>query len=147
MLLKNNSKIKFKKKVLNLFMRNGLKCISEKIFIKVLKNFQKNFQKNSKKIMKFSLISLSPLINFRKKIRKKKILFEIPFLLKPYERIFIVIKKMLKILKKSYIPFSTNFYKNLYINFYDLNNNYKSKEIFYKNFSEKKKFCHFRWWF
>ena len=135
-----------KKKIINNFLINGNKRTSEKIFFRSLKSIQHYFNKNSKNILKFSLIKISSLFDIKQNKRKKRVLTEIPFLLRSSVRISTAIKQIVKI--TSYKKESACFFLFRYelVNSLTENNEIlKEKSNFYKKAFAKKAFTHFRW--
>lgn len=105
-----NSKTIFSNKIVNCLMLNGKKSLAEKIFYKIFNLLQKVSLKNSKIILKFALLNVSPIMTVFKKKNKKRIVREIPFLLKPTFRIMLAVKNIINMVKKqSYNIFPEHF--------------------------------------
>lgn len=68
---KLNSNISLKNRIENLLMKNGNKKTGEKILTKSLKIIQKKSTKQHKKIIKLSLLNITPSLKINKKIIKK----------------------------------------------------------------------------
>jgi len=143
---KYNSKIILSDKIINCLMLCGKKNLAEKIFYKIFKLLQKVSLKNSKIVLKFSLLNVSPIISVFKKKNKKRIVREIPFLLKPTLRIILAIKNIINMVKKqSYNIFSEHF-KNEIIFILKKNSEILIKKNELHTYALKNKaFAHFRW--
>jgi small subunit ribosomal protein S7 len=143
---KYNSKIILSDKIINCLMLCGEKNLAEKIFYKTFKLLQKVSLKNSKIVLKFSLLNVSPIISVFKKKNKKRIVREIPFLLKPTLRIILAIKNIINMVKKqSYNIFSEHF-KNDIIFILKKNSEILIKKNELHTYALKNKaFAHFRW--
>ena len=102
-----------KTKILNSLILNGNKLRSEKIVLNLFKLIYKLYNKNPIKLLKISIITISPILFIRKIKRKKKLLFEIPYLLKPSMRIFYSLKEITgQVKKKKKQLFISNYNKN-----------------------------------
>jgi len=95
-LLKYYFKIALNQKFINCLMINGEKYLSEKILFNILKLLHKTSLKSIKNIIKFSLLKISPTIVIYQNKRKKRIINEIPFLVKRSLRIVKAIKNIIK---------------------------------------------------
>ena len=131
-------------KIINYLIKHGKKSISEKIFLKVFKNLQLFYKKNSKLFFKFSFVFASPIVYLQEKRRKKKILQEIPFLLKPSIRIFYSIKEIKNKKNQSKKFFDFLFFE-IISNLLKTNENYLNKNLLYKKVFSKKLYSHYRW--
>ena len=78
-------------KITNYLLKNGKKNLSEKILINIFKKLNSNYKKKSKLFFKFSIISIAPILYIKSK-KKKFNLSEIPYILKPINRIFYSLK-------------------------------------------------------
>nr|QYC61892.1 ribosomal protein S7 [Stephanopyxis turris] len=135
-----------KTKILNSLILNGNKLRSEKIVLNLFKLIYKLYKKNPIKLLKISIITISPILFIRKIKRKKKLLFEIPYLLKPSMRIFYSLKEIIGQVKKKK---ETAFYIKLQQEFFSIvkrdNASEKLKDNIHKLAFQKKPFSHFRW--
>lgn len=143
---KYNSKVILSHKIINCLMLSGKKNLAEKIFYKTFKLLQKVSLKNSKVVLKFSLLNISPIISVFKKKNKKRIVREIPFLLKPTFRIILAIKNIINMVRKqSYNIFSEHF-KNEILFILKKNSEILIKKNELHTYALKNKaFAHFRW--
>ena len=139
----NKLKINF----LNLLMLNGNKQTSEKLLIKISKNFQKKFnKKNFIELFKNGIINSSPILFFKNIKRKRKKTVEFPFLIKPRLRIFYGTKFMLKnCVYKNNISFYLTFKEELSGSLKKKSVSVKEKKNLHKEAVLKKKFANYRW--
>lgn len=143
---KNNYKLTLNNKFINCLTLNGNKQISEKILFKTLKFLQEASLKNIKNTLKFSLLNITPIITVHQNKRKKRIINEIPFLLKPTSRITKAIKNIIKNTKKQSNNFFSKNLKSEIINNLKKNSSHVTQKFELQNYALKKKsFTHFRW--
>lgn len=143
---KNNYKLTLNNKFINCLTLNGNKQISEKILFKTLKFLQQTSLKSVKNTLKFSLLNITPIITVHKNKRKKRIINEIPFLLKPTSRITIAIKNIIKNTKKQSNNFFSENLKSEIVNNLKKNSSNVTQKFELQNYALKKKsFTHFRW--
>jgi small subunit ribosomal protein S7 len=143
---KYNFKVSFSSKMINCLMIKGNKSLVEKLLFKTFKILQESSLKNSNSVVKFSLLNISPILSVFQKKNKKRVLREIPFLLKPTLRLVRAIKSIIKIVKKqSQNSFSENL-KNEIINILKKNSDLLVKKNDLHSYALKNKaFAHFRW--
>lgn len=81
---KNKKKLIIKDRIINSFMFNGQKEVSEKILFKTLKHIQRSNNKNCATLIQEFLINLTPIFKFNKQSKKrgkKKTITYIPYLM------------------------------------------------------------------
>jgi len=141
-----NSKTIFSNKIVNCLMLNGKKSLAEKIFYKIFNLLQKVSLKNSKIILKFALLNVSPIMTVFKKKNKKRIVREIPFLLKPTFRIMLAVKNIITMVKKQSYNIFPEHFKNEIILILKKNSEVLTKKNELHLYALKNKaFAHFRW--
>ena len=138
---------KVKSNFLNLLMMNGNKQTSEKLLIKMSKNFQKKInKKNFIELFKNGLINSSPIFFFKNIKRKRKKTIEFPFLLKPRLRMFYGTKFIVKnCLSKNNSSFYLMFKEELVNSLKNISVSVKEKKKLHKEAVLKKKFANYRW--
>jgi len=140
-------KTKFiKTKLLNHLILKGQKQTSEKESLKCFKLIQKNLsKKNFKEILKLSVVNASPFFQL-KKIKNKKNLLEIPYLLKNKLKVFYGMKN---ILKNATSQRENEFYKKLTLKLIKSSilkgSTIKQKKIIHEQAFLKKKYARYRW--
>lgn len=135
-----------KTKILNSLILNGNRLSSEKIVLNLFKLLYKLYNKNPIRFLKISIITISPILFVRKIKRKKTLLFEIPYVLKPSMRVFYALKEIINKVKKKK---ETCFYIKLQQEFISIakrdNVSEKLKDNIHQLAFSKKSFSHFRW--
>jgi small subunit ribosomal protein S7 len=143
---KYNSKFILNYKIINCLMVNGEKQVSEKIFLNTLKLLLQTSSKNIKSILIFSLLKITPIIIVHQNKKKKRIINEIPFLIKRSLRITKAIKNVIKNTKNQSNIFFSEYLKNEIINILKKNSILLLQKEDLQNYALKKKaFSHFRW--
>lgn len=134
-------------KIINLLIKKGKKTISEKLFLQSFKLIQKKTKKNIYNIIKILIINISFFLQVKTKKRRKKIIYEIPFLLKPSLRIFYSFKNILNNLKKKKKAFIKQFSEEIIQILNKSSDILKIQEKIHKYSVSKKIFSHFRWFY
>lgn len=138
-------KITIKNKIYNHLMINGNKLSCEKILFKNFKLLQKSTKKNDKKIIKFAIINLAPIIQLRQiKKKKRKSIKEFPYVLKKKNRISLGIKNIIKTQTKIS---HKNLFEEIILISKKRSEFSKINEITQKSILSKKKYIFFRWFF
>ena len=141
-------KLFIKKLLINYFLLNGKKHVSEKLLIKITKLIQKNILKKSfETIIKIALINSSPHIYLKTLKKKKKMSLEVPFLIKKELKLYYGVKYILQVRDVKRVPYQSCV--KLYLELVSISklegsNTKKTDEIYKKSFLNKK-FTNYRW--
>lgn len=99
-----NNKLSLKNKIINNLIKNGQKNTSEKIFLKILKEFEKNSNKQSRELIQIGLLNSAPIFKLLKisnKKRKNRVDLELPmFISNTQSRFSIAIKYLIRVADK-----------------------------------------------
>jgi ribosomal protein S7 len=143
--------LELKEKIINHFMKNGKKTISEKILLNSLKELQKISLKQSEELIKNAVINSLPVfkinkIENKKQKKKKNKIKEIPFfIVNNKSRISLSVKLIIESLKKqSY--FFKDFNKEILLNNQQKGNSVQlNTELQKKVILNKRYFRFYRW--
>lgn len=136
------------KKIVNQLVLRGKLTISERIWIKSLKEFYKSFTKNHKKFINKALIDIAPLIKIKQLKQKKKrfLLKEFPYIIKDKSRITIALKFFLnETNKKKGAKTHKKLINELSLVTKNLGTNLSKKKSLYEHAFMKKKYFYYRW--
>ena len=130
-------------KIINQFLNNGKKTVSEKIWIQNVKLFQKSFTKNYKKFINRSIINVAPLVKVKQlqQKRKRSQIKEFPYITTYKIRIALALKFFL--IKNQKVKIKT--YKRIFIELLNASKNNgnfitKKKSLYEYAFLKKKIF-------
>jgi ribosomal protein S7 len=136
------------KKIINQLLLKGKMTISEKIWLKTLKEFYKSFTKNHKKFINKALINIAPLLKTKQLNQKKKrLLFkEFPYIIENRNRISLALKFFLnKTKQKTEIQIHKKITNELVIAAKNVGTNINRKKNLYEYAFIKKKYFYYRW--
>jgi len=136
------------KKIINQLISKGKLTISEKIWIKSLKEFYKFFTKNHKKVFNKALTNIAPLLK-TKQLRQKKKRFslkEFPYVIKNGNRIAVALNFFLnETNKKKEIKIYKKLTNELVSAAKNLGVSLSKKKSLYEHSFVKKKYFYYRW--
>lgn len=135
------------RKIINQLVLKGKSSISEKIWMKSLKEFYKTFIKNQKKFINKALINIAPLLKTKQLKQKKKrfSLKEFPYIIKNKNRITMALNFFFnETNKKREMKMYKKLIKELVIAAKNSGTNLSKKKNLYEHAFVKKKYFYYR---
>jgi ribosomal protein S7 len=135
-----------KKKIINHFMKNGKKSISEKMLLNSLKELQKTSLKQSEELIKNAIVNSIPIFTIHQIKKKKKKIKEIPvFINNNKSRVSLAIKLIINAVERQ-TYFFKDFNKEILNNNQQKGNSIQLKSELQKKVIENKRYFRFYRW-